>query len=127
MEDLDDLPTGRYYHGCLQFTDNQGEKINLVCGGQGNGGETTCHMNKVGEKSWSSFSSLPGKRFAIRGMFINGKVLMFGGRYDAWSPSNNIFEYDMITEEWKTADYRLHKATAWHGLGVIYEDFCSSK
>ena len=58
-------------------------QMNLVCGGihSDDGLRTrlsSCEINKVGEKTWSPMTSLPGGRGALRGLTIGSQVLMIG-------------------------------------------------
>ena len=54
-------------------------QMNIVCAGSyGKGGLTSCEVNKVGERSWSPMTSLPGKRWGVKGITIGSQVLMMG-------------------------------------------------
>ena len=57
-------------------------QMNLVCGGSdGSVSEhsfSSCEVNKVGEKTWSPMTSLPGERQGLRGLSIGSQVLMIG-------------------------------------------------
>ena len=55
-------------------------QINLVCGGvtRRGGKHFTCEVNKVGEKTWSPMTPLPGWRSGLRGLTMGSKVLMIG-------------------------------------------------
>ena len=56
--------------------------MNLVCGGRRGGFYSpvlsSCEVNKVGEKTWSPMTSLPGVRYGVRGITIGSQVLMMG-------------------------------------------------
>ena len=39
---------------------------------------SSCEVNKVGEKTWSPMTSLPGVRYGVRGLSIGTQVLMIG-------------------------------------------------
>ena len=58
-------------------------QMNLVCGGihSDDGLRTrlsSCEINKVGEKTWSPMTSLPGKREGVRGLTFGTQVFMMG-------------------------------------------------
>ena len=54
-------------------------QMNLVCGGRdGSDRLSSCEVNKVGEKTWSPMTSLPGGRYGVRGITIGSQVLMMG-------------------------------------------------
>ena len=57
-------------------------QMNLVCGGRRGGSDghtlSSCEVNKVGEKTWSPMTSLPGVRSGVKGMTIGTQVLMIG-------------------------------------------------
>merc|ERR1712107_363108 len=117
VEDLDDLITGRTHHGCLQYSNTLGDRINLVCGGyDGSNILSSCEVNKVGERTWSPMTSLPGVRWAVRGLTIGSQVLMIGG-YDG-SQRDEIYSLDLNTEEWKLVDH-LNVAREYHAVSAI--------
>ena len=57
-------------------------QMNLVCGGRRGGFYSpvlsSCEVNKVGEKTWSPMTSLPGVRWSVRGLTFGTQVLMMG-------------------------------------------------
>ena len=97
MEDLDELNTGRYSHGCTQFTNNDGDKVrmefvvtslvlilfvqvNIVCG-KGRDGSSrldSCEENIAGTRHWTFTSSLPRSLSRLRGVTLNNRPLMTG-------------------------------------------------
>ena len=46
-----------------------------MCGG--NDG-SSCEINVAGKDNWSYMTSLPGERYAVRGLTIDNRVLMTG-------------------------------------------------
>ena len=52
--------------------------MNLVCGGSDGHILSSCEVNKVGEKTWSPMTSLPGERQGLRGLTFGTQVLMIG-------------------------------------------------
>merc|ERR1712107_941151 len=126
VEDLDDLITGRANHGCLQYSNNFGARINLVCGGYNSPDRlSSCEINKVGEKTWSPMTSLPGERLGVRGITIGSQVLMMGG-YDG-SYRDEIYSLDLNTEEWKLVNH-LNDERGYHAVSVVstdYWNFCN--
>ena len=96
MEDLDDLNTGRWSHGCTQFTNNDGDKVrmefvmtslililfvqvNIVCGGwTGSSRLDSCEKNRAGTKHWRYTRSLPRPLDHLRGVTLDNRPLMTG-------------------------------------------------
>ena len=95
MEDLDDLNTGRWLHGCTQFTNNNGDKVrmefamtslvlilfvqvNLVCGGWDGSRLDSCEENISGTRHWTYTTSLPRPLSYLRGVTLDNRPLMTG-------------------------------------------------
>ena len=136
VEDLGDLNTARWGHGCTRYNNNQGVDVNIVCGGLGAGGSylTSCEINVAGEKTWSITSqSLPlSTMFQPRGVTIDNRVLMIGdkikqldllnilfaGGYGRPDTLDNIYELDKDTGEWNNVGH-MKVARRGHAIYVI--------
>ena len=50
-----------------------------MCGGyDGSNRLSSCEINVAGTDNWSPMTSLPGERYAVRGLTIDKRVLMIG-------------------------------------------------
>ena len=87
-----------------------------MCGGYNSGFISSCEVNIAGEDNWSTMTSLPGARYTVRGLTIDNRVLMIGsiwlsfdlclilmlsGGYDVSFISDDVYELDPVTEEWR--------------------------
>ena len=108
-------------------------QMNLVCGGYNtrSGDLNSCEVNKVGERSWSPMTSLPGERAEVRGITIGSEVFMIGNiglvntiitsslQYSGGgSKTTNIFSLDLNTEEWKLVDH-LNVSYIFHAVSSV--------
>lgn len=106
IQDLNDLKTGRRGHGCSQYKNVVGEKVNLVCGGEAEAGIhlSSCEKNIYGQDTWSKMAPLPERRFGVRGFTIGNTVFMIGGfdgEHQMPKYQKNIFKLEAEGDKWK--------------------------
>lgn len=127
MESLDNLNTGRFNHGCTQFNNNQGETVNLVCGGFDSSYSflDSCEINIMGTSHWTNIGGLPRTLAGLRGINIDGHVLMTGGEDNTYDTFDEVYELNVDTQEWNTVGNMIggHK---YHAMTVLDVDqFCN--
>jgi len=90
----------------------------LVTGGSYYGDYISSTELLVGTASaWVNTGELPSPRQALRGANINNRVVMTGG-YDGSSNSDDILEFDPLTEQWELVD-RMIQARSHHAVSII--------
>merc|ERR1719270_1508953 len=83
LVDLEDLNNGRLHHACGWFTNSIGERINIVAGGfNGDTAVNTVELNVDGQFGWQFGTQLPSQLDGLRGITIDAKFYITGGRGD---------------------------------------------
>jgi len=125
LENLDDLNTGRFNHGCTQYQDasNEGEMVNVVCGGfdSSYSFQDSCEVNIMGTTHWTTIGGLPRTLAGLRGINVGGHVLMSGGEDSTYGTFDEVYELDVSTKQWNTVGNMIggHK---YHALTVVDVD-----
>ena len=107
-----------------------------MCGGHdGSNYLSSCEVNVAGEDNWSTMTSLPGVRFAVKELTIDNRVLMTGemfilplhlhdghlfcaGGEDRSSYHDDIYEMDLATKQWTNVGNLLDSRDR-HGVSVV--------
>merc|ERR1712060_673361 len=97
---LTNLQTGRQYHACSKFVDNNGETVLLVTGGFDGSSRlssTEIYLNS----QWSFAASLPTPRQALTASNVGNSIFVSGG----YSRGNldTILHYNSSTDTWSEA------------------------
>jgi len=123
LENLDDLNTGRFNHGCTQYQDEDGAMVNVVCGGFDTSYSflDSCEVNIMGSSYWTNIGTLPTTLAGLRGVNIGGHVLMTGGEDSSYGTFNDVYELDVGSQEWSRVGSMMggHK---YHALTVVEAD-----
>merc|ERR1712012_671273 len=129
LEDLDNLNTGRQEHGCAQFTNKENQKVNLVCGGWDDGANilSSCEMNIAGTSEWIMTTPLPLALGGLRGVTLEGRVLMTGGSDQDYYEHDQVWELNTDTMEWSEVG-NIGKARRSHAVTAVdindYLQYC---
>jgi len=107
IEDLPELNTGRFSHGCAHFYNNLNELVYLVAGGlddlSDESGEklASTEIMVEGSSYWTTPLNLPNAIEGLVGISVNNQVFMIGGiQRLAEEPQSQILKYDADQNEW---------------------------
>jgi len=130
VEDLPNLLSGRYGHGCGHYTNENDELVLLVTGGttgtvqQGTGTFfSSTEILVVGETEWKFTGDLPTKRRHLRGVSFQNRIFMTGGRHfeeNATEPTpiNEVVEFNTKEGKW-VVNGALNFVRNYHAIDVI--------
>jgi len=107
IEDLPELNTGRFSHGCAHFYSNLNELVYLVAGGlddlSDESGEklASTEIMVEGSSYWTTPLNLPNAIEGLVGISVNNQVFMIGGiQRLAEEPQSQILKYDTDQNDW---------------------------
>jgi len=124
VEQLPDLLTGRFFHACGFFINNDKNKVLLVAGGYGYSrtlGRITLDSTEsllIGDSSWQTEGSLPNAVHGIKGVSISNKIFLTGGYYRSLGYSDSVLEFNQETRDWKLVGH-LSKPRGFHAASVV--------
>jgi len=126
VEDLPDLLTGRYKHGCGHYINNNDKMVHLVTGGYSTGSNrlVSTEIFTSDENSWRQVGDLPTVPInGLRGVSFNNNIIMTGGHdYDG---HNNYYDYvlsyNTTSQSW-TLVGNMRSSRGFHAASVVPMD-----
>jgi len=127
LEDLPSLNQGRRSHGCGAYTDDSGQQVFLVAGGQDDKYHKIASTEMLTRTSsaWVMVNNLPRKLSYLRGVTLGGVLYMTGG-HDGDNKRDEILQWTGLG--WEEVG-KMKEARANHAVSTIrldeIKDFCT--
>ena len=90
----------------------------LVAGGYNTGPISSTELLVETATAWVLAGQLPTPRNGLRGLNINGRILMTGGKAEDYL--DDILEFDPSSGQWRLVD-RMVQARSQHAVSIITE------
>merc|ERR1712227_688024 len=129
VEDLPDLLTGRYNHGCGHYINNDNKMVYLVTGGYTDSNNIlTTEILTSDENSWRQVGDLPTVPMSgLSGVSFNNNIIMTGGYYGSYS-YDYVLSYNTNDESW-TLVGNMRSSRGFHAASVVpldqIVDYCN--
>ena len=128
-EVLPDLLQKRKQHGCGHFVNGENKIVYLVAGGFSPEVEllSSTEIFEMGSESWIEVGKLPSPLSQLKGISINNKVIMTGGRDEDLRAYDTVLHFNITSKQWKQVGEMTKKRYS-HGVSFVPADilnYCS--